>query len=174
MIFWCSIPSCQNNGWHLMTLLICGWYLDVLFPQGETIDDIPQAVIDDCAQLVKANSIQGITSGFVSAFVLVLGELFVVCPGFLFLSVLSPWQTYVTNIRDSHCFVLSFVPPVMVLSHNSVFQSLVFPTFFFFLNALFWNTLDHSVVAWCCSRLNTTYGAHMIKFCVNFEFEFVM
>jgi len=26
---------------------------------GETIDTIPQAVIDDCAQLVKANSIQG-------------------------------------------------------------------------------------------------------------------
>ncbi|BFZ17026.1 hypothetical protein BsWGS_20065 [Bradybaena similaris] len=26
---------------------------------GETIDDIPQAVIDDCVQLVKANSIQG-------------------------------------------------------------------------------------------------------------------
>lgn len=26
---------------------------------GDTIDDIPQAVIDDCAQLVKANSIQG-------------------------------------------------------------------------------------------------------------------
>ncbi|XP_005107491.1 coiled-coil domain-containing protein 25 [Aplysia californica] len=26
---------------------------------GEMIDDIPQAVIDDCAQLVKANSIQG-------------------------------------------------------------------------------------------------------------------
>lgn len=27
--------------------------------EGDTIDDIPQAVIDDCAQLVKANSIQG-------------------------------------------------------------------------------------------------------------------
>lgn len=27
--------------------------------QGETLDDIPQTVIDDCAQLVKANSIQG-------------------------------------------------------------------------------------------------------------------
>ncbi|XP_076463022.1 coiled-coil domain-containing protein 25-like [Babylonia areolata] len=26
---------------------------------GDTIDDIPQSVIDDCAQLVKANSIQG-------------------------------------------------------------------------------------------------------------------
>ncbi|KAL3869043.1 hypothetical protein ACJMK2_041770 [Sinanodonta woodiana] len=26
---------------------------------GETLDDVPQAVIDDCAQLVKANSIQG-------------------------------------------------------------------------------------------------------------------
>ena len=29
------------------------------FFQGETLDDIPQTVIDDCAQLVKANSIQG-------------------------------------------------------------------------------------------------------------------
>jgi len=28
--------------------------------KGETIDDIPDAVIQDCAQLVKANSIQGI------------------------------------------------------------------------------------------------------------------
>ncbi|XP_025084589.1 coiled-coil domain-containing protein 25-like [Pomacea canaliculata] len=27
--------------------------------EGETLDDVPQAVIDDCAQLVKANSIQG-------------------------------------------------------------------------------------------------------------------
>lgn len=27
--------------------------------QNETIDDIPQSVIDDCVQLVKANSIQG-------------------------------------------------------------------------------------------------------------------
>ncbi|KAK3612598.1 hypothetical protein CHS0354_042106, partial [Potamilus streckersoni] len=26
---------------------------------GETLDDVPQVVIDDCAQLVKANSIQG-------------------------------------------------------------------------------------------------------------------
>ncbi|KAL5016115.1 hypothetical protein ScPMuIL_005704 [Solemya velum] len=26
---------------------------------GETLDDLPQAVVDDCAQLVKANSIQG-------------------------------------------------------------------------------------------------------------------
>ena len=29
------------------------------FWQGETIEDIPEAVIQDCAQLVKANSIQG-------------------------------------------------------------------------------------------------------------------
>ncbi|XP_072045611.1 coiled-coil domain-containing protein 25-like [Amphiura filiformis] len=28
-------------------------------PKGSTIDDIPQAVLDDCCQLVKANSIQG-------------------------------------------------------------------------------------------------------------------
>lgn len=28
--------------------------------QGETLDDIPQVVLEDCAQLVKANSIQGI------------------------------------------------------------------------------------------------------------------
>lgn len=28
-------------------------------PKGQTIDDIPSAVLDDCAQLVKANSIQG-------------------------------------------------------------------------------------------------------------------
>lgn len=27
--------------------------------KGESIDDIPEAVIQDCAQLVKANSIQG-------------------------------------------------------------------------------------------------------------------
>ena len=27
--------------------------------QGESIDDIPEAVIQDCVQLVKANSIQG-------------------------------------------------------------------------------------------------------------------
>ena len=27
--------------------------------QGETLDDIPSAVLTDCAQLVKANSIQG-------------------------------------------------------------------------------------------------------------------
>ncbi|XP_064605617.1 coiled-coil domain-containing protein 25-like isoform X1 [Liolophura sinensis] len=27
--------------------------------KGETLDDVPQTVIDDCAQLVKANSIQG-------------------------------------------------------------------------------------------------------------------
>lgn len=26
--------------------------------KGQTIDDMPQALIDDCAQLVKANSIQ--------------------------------------------------------------------------------------------------------------------
>lgn len=29
--------------------------------KGESIDDIPEAVIQDCAQLVKANSIQGNT-----------------------------------------------------------------------------------------------------------------
>ena len=29
--------------------------------KGETLDDVPQAVIEDCAQLVKANSIQGET-----------------------------------------------------------------------------------------------------------------
>lgn len=28
-------------------------------PKGETVDEIPQKVLDDCAQLVKANSIQG-------------------------------------------------------------------------------------------------------------------
>ena len=28
--------------------------------QGETLDDVPMIVIEDCAQLVKANSIQGI------------------------------------------------------------------------------------------------------------------
>lgn len=28
-------------------------------PKGQTIEDIPSAVLDDCAQLVKANSIQG-------------------------------------------------------------------------------------------------------------------
>lgn len=27
--------------------------------QGETLDDLPEAVVQDCAQLVKANSIQG-------------------------------------------------------------------------------------------------------------------
>ena len=27
--------------------------------QGQTIDDIPAAVLEDCIQLVKANSIQG-------------------------------------------------------------------------------------------------------------------
>lgn len=44
-------------------LLLC-WYKAMKYntfylKQGETIDDIPQAVIDDCVQLVKANSIQG-------------------------------------------------------------------------------------------------------------------
>ena len=29
------------------------------FEKGETLDDIPMAVLTDCAQLVKANSIQG-------------------------------------------------------------------------------------------------------------------
>ena len=28
-------------------------------PQGQTVDDIPQATLDDCIQLVKANSITG-------------------------------------------------------------------------------------------------------------------
>ncbi|XP_057810544.1 uncharacterized protein LOC131024969 [Salvia miltiorrhiza] len=28
-------------------------------PKGQTIDDIPESVLEDCAQLVKANSIQG-------------------------------------------------------------------------------------------------------------------
>lgn len=28
-------------------------------PKGQTIDDIPEGVLEDCAQLVKANSIQG-------------------------------------------------------------------------------------------------------------------
>lgn len=31
----------------------------VRLPRGHTIDDIPNAVIEDCAQLTKANSIQG-------------------------------------------------------------------------------------------------------------------
>lgn len=31
----------------------------IVHPQGQTIDDIPAAVIDDAAQLVKANSITG-------------------------------------------------------------------------------------------------------------------
>lgn len=30
-----------------------------LLPQNQTIDDIPSTLLDDCAQLVKANSIQG-------------------------------------------------------------------------------------------------------------------
>lgn len=33
-------------------------YFEFLF-QNETLDDVPQSVIDDCAQLVKANSISG-------------------------------------------------------------------------------------------------------------------
>lgn len=33
-------------------------YFEFLF-QNETLDDVPQSVIDDCAQLVKANSIAG-------------------------------------------------------------------------------------------------------------------
>lgn len=54
-------------------LIKYGWPEDVWFhvdkvssahvylrlPKGQTIDDIPSVVLDDCAQLVKANSIQG-------------------------------------------------------------------------------------------------------------------
>ena len=37
-----------------------GSWADFVSPfPGETIDDIPEAVIQDCCQLVKANSIQG-------------------------------------------------------------------------------------------------------------------
>jgi hypothetical protein len=32
----------------------------VRLPKGKTIEDLPQEVIEDCAQLAKANSIQGI------------------------------------------------------------------------------------------------------------------
>lgn len=28
-------------------------------PKGQTMDDIPEGVLEDCVQLVKANSIQG-------------------------------------------------------------------------------------------------------------------
>ena len=31
----------------------------IAFVQGEAIDDLPESVVQDCAQLVKANSIHG-------------------------------------------------------------------------------------------------------------------
>lgn len=49
---------------------VCPFYLEKhklallsfvsIYFKGQTLDDVPQLVIDDCAQLVKANSIQGI------------------------------------------------------------------------------------------------------------------
>lgn len=35
------------------------YFLSLFFLKGQTIDDIPSAVIEDAAQLVKANSIEG-------------------------------------------------------------------------------------------------------------------
>jgi hypothetical protein len=49
--------------WHFLLLFIgycfptCSIFTYV--QQGQTIDDIPTAVLEDAAQLVKANSIQG-------------------------------------------------------------------------------------------------------------------
>ena len=59
-----GVTVCVSCAVFSATLITCLWWLIFSFlfsfQQGDTIDDIPQAVIDDCAQLVKANSIQGV------------------------------------------------------------------------------------------------------------------
>ena len=45
---------------YFLSIIFINYFILYFLPyQGHTIDDIPSAVLDDCAHLVKANSIQG-------------------------------------------------------------------------------------------------------------------
>lgn len=40
-------------------MYLCTYYNFLNYPQGQTIENIPKALLEDACQLVKANSIQG-------------------------------------------------------------------------------------------------------------------
>ncbi|KAI5672484.1 hypothetical protein M9H77_12848 [Catharanthus roseus] len=47
-----------NDGWFLVDQMSSA-HVYLKLNKGQMIDDIPEGVLEDCAQLVKANSIQG-------------------------------------------------------------------------------------------------------------------